>query len=353
MTVTTTIQKTVKLPVSHEITKRKLDRIERLSARLTYAISLYLDIVIEKGITTRKEANAYQKTIAERTGLTSAFIQCARDRALEMYRSYKRLHEKWKKRVEELKKSLERARAKENKNGIRKLERKLKRMMDREPSPPSVNRKQPIFFDRRIGEIVFSTCKKFRVWAKISTLRRHETIYIPLLTYPYANRHLKWKIKGFKLIYNYNLRRWEVHVTIEKEVEVHVKGYAGIDLGMKRLAYVKQVSEGENRVLSIPKEDHHHFFRRMHELNNRIARLQRLKKIKVLKKLKTSGETLPEISGENLRRMLPATSPTQSCSSATLKTYGMNTTEVTGTNLQGRDSTAGPSKSSAIFLSSS
>lgn len=287
MMVTTTIQKTVKLPVSPEITKRKLGRIEKLSARLTFAVSLYLNIIVENDITTRKEANRYQRVIAEQTGLSSAFVQCARDRALEMYRGYKKLHEKWKKKVKKLEKSLERARASKNKNRVKKLEKKLKRLIDREPSPPSVNKKPPIFFDRRIGEIVFSTCKKFKVWAKISTLRKYETIYIPLITYPYADDHLKWKIKGFRLLYNYRLKRWEVHVTVEREIEVHAKGYAGIDLGMKRLAYIKQVNkEGENRVLSFPKEDHRHFFRRMHELNNRIAKLQRKGKIKALKKLK-------------------------------------------------------------------
>jgi putative transposase len=100
--------------------------------------------------------------------------------------------------------------------------------------------------------------------------------------------HLK-EIKGFRLLYNYHLKRWEVHVVVEKEKEVSIKSFAGIDLGMKRLAYIRQL--GENRVLSFPKEDYD-FFHRMHVLNNRIARLQRLGKIKALKKLRNKRRNI-------------------------------------------------------------
>jgi len=45
---TVTIIKTIILPVSPEITKKKLNYIEKLSARVTYAVSLYLDILIKQ-----------------------------------------------------------------------------------------------------------------------------------------------------------------------------------------------------------------------------------------------------------------------------------------------------------------
>jgi putative transposase len=181
-----TITKTIKLPVSPEITKKKLNYIERLSARVTYAVSLYLDIIIKNDITKLREANNYQKFIAKKTGLSSAFVQCARDRALEMYKSYKKLHKDWLKKVKRLERAVEKAKFR-SKNRIKRLKKKLYRLRKREPSLPIVRRKQPIFFDYRIGAIVFSTTKKFKAWAKISTLKKHETIYIPLITYPYAD----------------------------------------------------------------------------------------------------------------------------------------------------------------------
>lgn len=166
---TVTITKTIILPVSPDITKKKLNYIERLSARVTYAVTLYLDIIIKNDITKLSEANKYQEFIARKTGLSSAFVQCARDRALEMYRSYKKLHKEWLRKVKKPEKAVEKAKSR-NKSKVRKLEKKLKRLKERKPSLPVVRRKQPIFFDNRIGAIVFSNCRKFKVWAKIKYL---------------------------------------------------------------------------------------------------------------------------------------------------------------------------------------
>ena len=46
---------------------------------------LYLEKIIEEDITKLSDANKYQREIRGKTGLPSAFIQCARDRALWMY----------------------------------------------------------------------------------------------------------------------------------------------------------------------------------------------------------------------------------------------------------------------------
>lgn len=76
------ITKTIKIPIAMETTKRKKDIINSISRRVTYAVKLYLDIIAENDITKLSEANRYQKEIKEITGLPSAFVQCARDRAL-------------------------------------------------------------------------------------------------------------------------------------------------------------------------------------------------------------------------------------------------------------------------------
>jgi len=77
--------KTIKIPVAEEITNRKLNIINKISSRVTYGVMLYLEKIIEGGITKLSDANKYQREIREKTGLPSAFIQCARDRALWMY----------------------------------------------------------------------------------------------------------------------------------------------------------------------------------------------------------------------------------------------------------------------------
>ncbi|MGC8619134.1 MAG: hypothetical protein ACP5LA_01285 [Thermoplasmata archaeon] len=76
------IVKTIKIPISEEITKRKKYIINRITERMTYGVQLYLDIIVKNDITELKEANKFQKYIGEKTGLPFAFVQWARDRGL-------------------------------------------------------------------------------------------------------------------------------------------------------------------------------------------------------------------------------------------------------------------------------
>jgi putative transposase len=281
------LKKTIKIPISSKITKEKHDKLDRLTARLTYGTRLFLEIIIQNDITTRKDANKYSKEIQQMTGLPSAFVQCCRDKALWMYKSYKKSHRKWQKQVEKLEKSVKRCK---DKHKLKKLKHKLYRLKKREPSLPTVDNKVPVMFDRRIGVIGFSqSAREFKLWIRISTLKKGDRVDIPLHSYKYAERHLReWEIKSFQLIYRSKLKRYEVHVVVEKEVVVsNPKTVVGIDLGLKRLivGYIETV-DGENRVLLVEKSEHKEFFIRMRRLNNRIGKLQRLKKYRVLKKLK-------------------------------------------------------------------
>ena len=176
--------------------------------------------------------------MVEITGLPSAFVQCARDRALWSYRSYKRLHKEWERRVDKLEKDIEK----------KKAIRKLYRLKKREPSIPRVDKKQPIFFDSRIGKIEMSeNSKLFKFWARISTLHKGERREIPLHIHPYAEKHLRdWEIKSFQIVDNYRLKRWEVHVVVkigfftpflrkkgkQRNKNIKIKNVAGIDLGI-------------------------------------------------------------------------------------------------------------------------
>jgi putative transposase len=143
-------------------------------------------------------------------------------------------------------------------------------------------------FDYRIGSIEFSdSAKEFRLWCRISTLEKGKRIAVPLHSYAYAEKYLKsWKIKSFQIVWRSKLKRYEVHVVVEKEVVCEPRSIVGIDLGLKRLVVAYEVSKEENRVLLLEKSEHKEFFIRMRKLNNRIAKLQRLGKIKALKKLR-------------------------------------------------------------------
>ena len=272
------MQKTIKVPISDRITKEKLEKLNKLTARLTYGVQLFLDRIIKNDVTTVKEAEKFRKEIESITGLPSAFAQACRDKALWIYKSYKQQHKEWRKAVYKLEKAIEKCK---DKRELRKLQHKLYRLKKREPSLPTVNHKIPVMFDYRIGSIEFSySAKEFKLWMRISTLEKGKRIVIPLHSYAYAEKHLRWKIKSFQIVYRSKLKRYEVHVVVEKEVVVSKpKFVVGIDLGLKRLvtAYIRE----ENRVLLLEKSRYKKFFIRMRELNNRIAKLQRLGKVKV------------------------------------------------------------------------
>lgn len=265
-----------------------MEKLNRLTARLTYGVQLFLNRIIENDVTTVREAEKFRKEIESITGLPSAFAQACRDKALWMYRSYKQQYREWKRSVAKLKKAIKKCKDKRKK---RKLEHKLYRLRKREPSLPTVNGKIPVMFDYRIGSIEFSySAKEFRLWLRISTLEKGKRIVIPLHSYPYAEKHLKeWKIKSFQIVYRPKLKRYEVHVVVEKEVKIKPKRFVGIDLGLKRLV---TAYEEENRVLLLEKSRYKRFFIRMRELNNRIAKLQKLGKVKALKKLRHKRRNL-------------------------------------------------------------
>ena len=81
------IVRTIKIPIAMETTKKKKDIVNRISERITYGVQLYLERIVENDITKLSDANKFQKEIREITKLSSAFVECARDRALWSYRS--------------------------------------------------------------------------------------------------------------------------------------------------------------------------------------------------------------------------------------------------------------------------
>ncbi len=290
------VQKTLKLPMG-ELTRAKLAMLDRLTARLTFAIQLWLEIVKRERTALMMKIERHRKEIQARTGLNAAFAQATRDRALWMWRSYQKLHQEWSLRVHKLESRL--ARTKDPKQR-RRLEHKLYRLKQREPSEPTITRKVSVMFDQRIGRIEPSRkAKHFKLWARISTLKFREILELPLHSYSQAEKYLRsgeWRIKSFQLVKNYRLERWEVHVVVEKEITPQApRSIVGVDLGIRRLATAVRINAGGIRDLAcVEKSEYRRFFRRMHELNNQIAKLQRLEKWEVLKKLRNKRRNMAE-----------------------------------------------------------
>ena len=292
-----TVCKTLVLPVDKRITTTKGKFLDKLTARLTYGVQLFLENIIADNITSAKEAEQYRKAIEHLTGLSSAFVQACRDKALWMFKSYRQLHREWQWDIKRLEKSiatckqcLARKSTAKDKKRLRKLQHKLYRWKKRQPSPPTIREKVPIMFDYRVGDISLScTAKEFPLWARISTLKKGEKLHLPLYLYPYATKHLhnkEWRVKSFQLVKNHRLKRYEVHVVVEKEVMPALKALTGIDLGLKRLATAVTCElSGEGSVMLFKKEEYKEFFIHMRQLSNRIAKLKRFGNYAVVKKL--------------------------------------------------------------------
>jgi hypothetical protein len=101
-----TVSKTLVLPVDKRITTTKIKFLDRLTARLTYGVQLFLEKIIAANITSVKEAEKYRKSIQTITGLSSGFAQACRDKALWMFKSYRELRRDWQRDIKRLKKLL-------------------------------------------------------------------------------------------------------------------------------------------------------------------------------------------------------------------------------------------------------
>ena len=192
------LQKTIRIPVSNKITKEKLEKLDRLTARLTYGVQLFKNKIIENDITTVKEAEKFRKEIQQLTSLQSAFAQACRDKALWMYKSYKKLYKDWKKEIKKLEKAIENCKNKNKyKHKREKLERKLYRLRKREPSLPTINNKTPVMFDYRTGSIEFSHTGNLSCGAEYQPWRkgRKSRSIFPYILIPMPRNTSKIKTK--------------------------------------------------------------------------------------------------------------------------------------------------------------
>src|SRR3990167_3496128 len=87
--------RTIRIPVHYNITKSKLNKLNKITSRLTYAVKLFSDKIKETNKLSRKELSEYENEIQKTTGLNSAYVQQAKDKAVWMWKSYNELHRKW------------------------------------------------------------------------------------------------------------------------------------------------------------------------------------------------------------------------------------------------------------------
>ena len=265
--------RTLKIPIHYLTTKRKLSILDRLTSRLAYAVRLFCEEVGKTGEIprSRRDIRRFSNYVAEKTGLSSAFIQQAEDAALWMWRSYRELHREW---------ELMLKRAKPRTKWYKKL-------LKREPSPPCTSKRSklkkiPTWFDNRTGEIQEASVKLTEWVAHISTLKKGETVDI-LLNPSEQHKEMLEKaerIKSFQIVKKNG--KYYVHIVCVYQVSSpELKGVAGVDLGLNRPLSAVLVDKGFHfSIFRNGKQE------RLKELNDRVSHLRRLEKWNVLKKLR-------------------------------------------------------------------
>jgi hypothetical protein len=225
------VRKTVRIPVHYSTTKSKLDRLDRLTARLTYSISLINELVTSETRLDRKTLRKIVKEnkVKERTGLSAGYIDQCIDKVLWAWRSYEDKHDEWQYRYDRVVEDLANCGDDERE----RVEKKVKRLEENEPSPPLFDHKVSCRLDPRTGVIQYGE-NSFLLWMRVSTLEKRVTMDLPLNPSYYHLKELRdGVIDDFEIIRKNG--KYYAHISITRVVDtMETSSFGGIDQGLNR-----------------------------------------------------------------------------------------------------------------------
>jgi putative transposase len=146
------VQKSIKIPIHYDTTKAKLDKLENLTARITYCIRLISGLITEDIKIDRPSIRRLIKDnkIAPKTGLSAGFIDQCIDKVMWSWKSYRKLHKEWEQRINTAEERLQSARDQKEKE---KRKKSLQKLLKKEPSKPTFHNKTPCRIDYRAGKV--------------------------------------------------------------------------------------------------------------------------------------------------------------------------------------------------------
>jgi transposase len=337
-----TLIKTVILSLDPATNGRKLGILTKLSRRCTFGVDLFLNVAREQNVSARSDLERFRHDVEDKTALSSGFAQACRDRVSTLVKPWEDRRDKWQKRNEEFQEEIEKLEKREAKllqqlaaltpravkTRVRKetslagvqeklvaKRERLERRLARPPRFPSIKKRQPIWFDQRIGS--FEEAKQstwFQYWITISTLKKREKLSLPVQIYSHTERLLRdpsWSRKSFSIVWNSEKKRYAVHLKLEKEISyTRLHDAWGFDPGMKRLLYGINDNGTERTVLDGNDPEIKRRLSKIKVLGNRKAKLQRLGKLRALKQCKNKqylvAEDLRHVIASKAVRCLPA-----------------------------------------------
>ena len=227
------IQKSLKIPVHYDTTKTKQNILDKLTARMTYGIRLISELITEETKIDRKTIRRLVKDsdIVTKTGLSAGFIDQCIDKAIWTWTSYRKLHRRWENQVILSEERIVSARDEKEKE---KRVKSYGKVLAREPSRPSFEDKISCRIDCRTGKIEQSESKLTSLWMHISTLKKNNTIDVPLNPSQYhLNQLTNAEINDFEIIKH--SRKYYIHISITKVVENNpIISIGGIDQGLNK-----------------------------------------------------------------------------------------------------------------------
>ena len=308
--------RTIKIPLHYDITKKKLDILNKLTAKFTYAVNLWLELLNKKDYKniTLEDCHYIQKL----SKLNFAYTQQTRDKAIWMIKSYNSLYKKWKKRVDNC-----------------KNEKYKNKLLKREPTKPTkIIKKISPFIDFRTGKVEFSKSIEYSpliLNLAILGVTKHKMNKITLLLNPSKyhlnklNKAKKWK--SFEVIKRNN--KFYVYLVCEYEVDdSKIEGIRGIDLGINRtittvLLRKKDIPEPKI-YLDLEKQQH------INKYTEIIKELQKKNKFKKLRQLSHKRQLISIYYDRVIARQLQKDSGNELVVIGKLK--GIRNTQYKGSN---------------------
>ena len=271
--------KTVKIPLHYGNTQTKIRKLDKLTARFTYCVWLWSDIIDRERTLSRTKLSPFEHEIQEKTKLSSGFVQQCKDKAIWCWRQYKTAHKIWRKKLNK---------AKEGTKWHSKL-------LKREPSTPftsarSKKEKCPVRIDNRTG-IVRVDLKLTQWILKTSTLVKGQRITLLLNPSRYHKEQLdKGNISDFEIVKRN--KKWYAHITVNYEVNTQpVMSIRGVDLGIRRDIATVLLSPEPNTFRIVTDKTKKKVLR---TLNDMVSHLRREEKWNVLKRLRNKRNNISQ-----------------------------------------------------------
>ena len=236
------VQKSLKIPIHYDITKTKQSILDKLTARITYGIRLISSLIMEDTKIDRKTIRKLVKDsdIGSKTGLSAGFIDQCIDKVIWNWKSYRKQHRHWENQVLSSEKRI--ASARDDKEKV-KREKSFEKLLKREPSIPDFRNKTPCRIDYRTGKIERSKSKLTSLWMHVSTLKKNQTIDVPLNPSQYhLNQLINAEINDFEIVKHDT--KYYIHITITKVIENKpIYSIGGIDQGLNKSIAVVLLTE--------------------------------------------------------------------------------------------------------------